>query len=66
MGMVIDVQGQWGFDPNTNVLTLNVMGMMMGMPTGQDVIQVQLSPAGSGVLQGADAMGRQFQLVKIG
>ena len=66
MGIVIDVHGQWGFDLNTNILTLNVVGMMMGMPVGQDVIQVQVIPAGNGVLQGADAMGRQCQLIKIG
>jgi hypothetical protein len=66
MGMVIDVQGQWGFDMCSNVLTLKIVAMMMGMPAGQDVIQVQLVPAGGGVLQGADAMGRQFRLVRIG
>jgi hypothetical protein len=66
MGMVADVQGQWGFDVNTNVLTMNVVAMMMGMPAGQDLLQVQLSGAGGGVLHGVDMMGRQFQLRRIG
>ncbi len=65
MGMAVDVQGQWGFDLNTNVLSMNLIAVMMGVPTGQDQIQVQVSDAG-GVLQGVDMMGRQFQLRKIG
>jgi|GEM_PF-3583294 hypothetical protein len=66
MGMVADVQGQWGFDMNTNVLTMQLFAMMMGTPAGQDVIQVQLGTAGGGILQGTDMMGRQFQLRRIG
>jgi hypothetical protein len=66
MGMVADVQGQWGFDMDTNVLTMQLFAMMMGTPAGQDVIQVQLGAAGGGILQGTDMMGRQFQLRRIG
>jgi hypothetical protein len=40
--------------------------MMMGMPAGQDLLQVQLSDAGGGVLHGVDMMGRQFQLRRLG
>jgi len=66
MGMVVDVRGQWGFDLNRNILTLNVVAMMMGIAAGQDVIQMVLHPGNGGVLHGVDAMGRQFQLLKIG
>ena len=34
MGMTADVQGQWGFDLNTNVLTMNIVAVMMGVPAG--------------------------------
>jgi hypothetical protein len=65
MGMRVDVEGQWGFDLNSNVLSMNLVAVMMGVPTGQDQIQVQLTSA-RGVLQGTDMMGRQFQLRKLG
>jgi len=66
MGIQAEVQGQWGFDLNTSVLTLDLVAVMMGMPTGQDRIQMQVAPGEGGVLQGADAMGRRFLLRRVG
>jgi hypothetical protein len=65
MGTVADVQGQWAFDLDTNVLAMNLVAVMMGTPVGQDNLQVQLSRNGD-VLHGVDMMGRQIQLCKIG
>lgn len=65
MGVSAQVQGQWGFDPQSHVLTLQLVAMMMGMPAGQDLIQMQIVGEAGGILQGADAMGRQFALRRI-
>jgi hypothetical protein len=65
MGFAAQLQGQWGFDGNSNTLTLQIVTMMMGMPTAQDLIQMQITGRDGALLQGADAMGRQFVLQRL-
>jgi hypothetical protein len=66
MGMAAPLQGAWAFDQRNNSLTLQLVAMMMGMPAGQDVIQMQITGRNGPWLHGVDAVGRQFALMRVG
>lgn len=66
MGTSVPIQGQWGFDTTSNMLNMNLVAMVMGMPAGQDYVQVQLADSGGGMVTGVDGLGRQFALRRIG
>ena len=66
MGVSAPLQGQWDFDPDSNVLQLHLVALMMGMPAAEDVFQIQLTAQNGTVLQGEDGMGRQFTLQRSG
>jgi hypothetical protein len=66
MGMAVPLQGGWAFYPANNVLALQVVAIMMGMPAAQDVMQMQITGQVGPTLHAVDAMGRQFQLQRIG
>jgi len=66
MGVTAPLQGQWGFDPSSQVLQLHLVVVMMGVPAGEDMLQIQLRGQEGAVLQGVDAMGRHFALQRIG
>jgi len=65
MGMAVPLQGGWAFYPANNVLMLQIVAIMMGMPAGQDVMQMQITGQEGRGLRAVDAMGRQFQLQRI-
>ncbi len=66
MGVSVNLQGQWGFNGMNNILTIQMAAMVMGMPTAQDLMQIQLQRQDGNNLYGADAMGRQFVLTRVG
>lgn len=65
-GVAAELQGQWAFDDVDNVLTMRLTATMMGMPAAQDVLRMQVTGRDGGILVGADAMGRQFRMQRVG
>lgn len=66
MGMPMQRQGRWFFDPGSNTLIFQVIAMIMGNPMVEDAIHMQITGADGPTLWAQDALGRQFQLQRIG
>ena len=66
MGMPSDLQGQWMFDLASSLLTMHVVTSTMGMPTAQNVVQIQVTGAQDDAVQGRDMAGNGYLLRRLG
>ena len=66
LGVGAELRGQWLFDPASNELGFRLVTIMMGIPVNEDNVQIQITSAHGQLLLAQDALGRQFQLRRVG
>jgi hypothetical protein len=63
-GIQAPLTGGWSFDPNNNLLEMNLVANVMGMPSS-DVVAIRLTGAQGGRVSGVDQMMRSYVLAPM-